>query len=239
MFGIPGNSFSLKSGGFLVPCQSSLERRFLRFANMEPSIVEIRGQYPIWDRATYAKDKELNLNMLGSAIKAIDFCVTLKKHCSEELQYMGVSCKYESDLDTLKATRRHEEEIRLLRIPNFKHIIFTEKSVSRLQDDNNLRLQSYMHKVEKIEPVYVAAARELARRLHATKATGSLDRVLGIICTKMDLNRDTTGYRLFSLAHYLGFLRWDHRFPLDPILEMKLEDPDIVLRRKNSTSKER
>ncbi|WDZ95757.1 TnsA endonuclease N-terminal domain-containing protein [Herbaspirillum sp. WKF16] len=225
IFGIPGNGPSLKSGGLYVPCQSWLEHKFLRFANMEPSIVEIRGQYPVWDRSTYARNKELNINMLGTAIKAIDFCVTVKPRTSGPLQYVGVSCKYENELETSKVIRRHEDEDRLFDIPGSQHIIITEQSITQLQDENNLMLHSYMQKTETIEPIYVAHARELARRLHDSTASGPLERVLGITCTKMELDRESTGYMLFALAHYLGFLRWNHHHRLDPKLSMMLEPP--------------
>lgn len=217
--GIAGSYFSLKAGG-RVACHSHLEARLLRYFEMCPFVVEIRTQYPSWDRAKYLRYSRLGWRMPKNAIMTIDFMLTLQIPGYPFLVYHGVSGKPAALVDLPGVKQRHARELEQLWSWASTHEVMTDATMSDREFRNYRRLYSYMYRTEDIKGHTLAAA-EFARALKATTAQGSLDRVIRMISKRLGYGF-MSGYRLFGLAHFLGYLQWDHRHAVAPELPMMI-----------------
>ncbi|MDR5803763.1 hypothetical protein [Caballeronia sp. LZ001] len=88
----------------------------------------------------------------------------------------------------------------------------TDLTISPVEHVNHRRLLSYMMHTRNIED-YVLPAAELARALAASKAKGTLDRVLTMVAKRLGWDQ-LAAYRIFGIAHFLGYLRWNHAHEL-------------------------
>lgn len=209
--GIAGSYFSFKAGG-RTALHSHLEARLLRFFEMCPFIIEIRTQYPAWDREKYLWYSERGRRMRKSDVMTIDFMLTLQIPGYPFRLYHGVSGKPAALVNNDKVVNRHRREEANLWRWGGTHEVMTEETIPEIEFRNHRRLFALMLHTEDIGAHALAAA-ELARALYATKARGSLARVLSMVAKRFGWNR-RRGYRLFGIAHFLGYLTWDHRFLL-------------------------
>ncbi|TDY87776.1 UNVERIFIED_ORG: hypothetical protein DFO49_4423 [Herbaspirillum seropedicae] len=181
---------------------------------MNPYVLEIRSQYPEWDRGKFAQRLIRGDDIPKNGVMTIDFMLTIKLPGSSQLHYHGVSFKPYAQLELDKNPERHERERHALGLWGATHEIMTEHTFSAQEDVNNQRLFQYMLHVTDINR-YALLAREFARRLLSSNATGSYDRVIAMTANLMRCSRDK-GYRLYALAHFLGYLRFDHQKELLP-----------------------
>ena len=207
--GIAGNHYSIKGAG-MMPTHSSLERKIATILEMNPYVIEIRAQYPDWYIEEFQKYQRLGKRFPKTKITTIDFVVTLKIPGIPYLLYHAISVKYDDDLE--ESDVRHAKEVTLTSRWSATHEVMTDLSVSDKQYVNTLRLLYYMRDVKNH-----GDRRELAMRFGAallrTKIRGSLDRVLRIVGKRFDMDLDSS-YQMFSLAHFFGFITWDHDYIL-------------------------
>jgi hypothetical protein len=217
--GIAGSYFSIKSGG-MTAVHSFLEAKLLAFFEMCPFVVEVRTQYPSWDRDEYLKFCSEDRPFPKNKIMTIDFMLTLQIPGIPYLIYHGVSGKPLALLDEQSVVGRHGREANQLWRWGGTHEVMTEHSVSKTEYVNYKRMLSYMVHTDDIGRYAVSAA-VLARALKATSARGDMNRVLGMVAKRFgwDLN---TGYRLFAIANFLGYLSWNHDYRLWPRNPMML-----------------
>lgn len=211
--GIASNTFSHKGHG-RVACLSNLERIGLSHFEMNPHVLEIRSQYPEWDRGKFTQRLVRGDNIPKNDVMTIDFVLTIKIPGSSRLHYHGISFKPYKDLELEKNPERHERERKILGLWGATHEIMTEHTFSEKEDVNNQRLFQYMLHVTDINR-YAKLAKDFAKRLLSSTAKGTYDRVITMNAKAMRQSRDE-GYRLYALAHFLGYLRFDHRNDLLP-----------------------
>ena len=218
--GIAGSYFSFKAGG-RTACHSFLEQKLLRYFEMCPFVIEIRTQYPAWNREEFLKYCAEGRRMPKNLLMTIDFMLTLGIP-GFPVRYHGVSGKPFSLLKEAKVVTRHKKETENVWKWGTTHEVMTEKTVTNLENLNHRRMLSYMLHTTDIGSHAIAAA-ELARALKATRAQGSLDRVLGMVARRHGFDF-RFGYRLFGIANFLGYLKWDHRFELHHANPLMLDE---------------
>ncbi|MGF6571586.1 hypothetical protein ABH945_003707 [Paraburkholderia sp. GAS333] len=209
--GIAGSYFSFKAGG-KTALHSHLEAKLLRYFEMCPFVTEIRTQYPSWDRQKYLWSCERGQRMRKSDVMTVDFMLTLQIPGYPFRVYHGVSGKPAALVHDEAVLRRHRREEGNLWKWRCTHEVMTEETIPETEFRNYRRLFAFMLHTEDIGKDALAA-KEFACALYATNASGSLERVLGIIAKRFGWSL-ARGYRLFGIGHFLGHLTWDHRYLL-------------------------
>lgn len=220
--GIAGSFFSHKGGGS-VAIHSHLEARLLTYFEMCPFVVEIRTQYPAWDRERYLWSCANDKRMRKTEIMTIDFMLRLYIP-GYGFRYHGVSGKPSDFIENARVVRRHGREAANMWQWESTHEAMTELTVPEIEYKNLRRLAASMRYVDDIDAHTLKAA-SLARALNATSARGSLGRVLTLMSDYFGWSIELT-YRNFAVAHFLGYLRWNHRHLLGagrPMMLMKGE----------------
>ncbi|MFC0167608.1 hypothetical protein ACFFKC_05900 [Pseudoduganella danionis] len=209
--GLPGYVYSHKAAGN-VPFHSNLEERLIIALELCPYVVEIRVQYPEWDEARLVRIVEQGGRMSKSEIMTLDIVATLKLPGCAEPKYHVISGKPSSLVEKPENQRRHSRERDAVCSWDATHEVMTELTVSYSEHGSNLLLLAFMRDVKNIED-WTDSAKAFANALKRTRIRGSLDRVLNIVSRRFnwDIN---TGYRIFSIAHFLGYLAWDHNYKL-------------------------
>jgi len=220
--GIAGNYFSFKGCG-LVPCHSDLEKRHLSCFEMNPFVIEIRGQYPEWERSVYRKYKALGMRMPKRSLMTIDFVLTLKIPGRPGLHYHAVSIKPYELLLQSSVQKRHKREVALLREWGCTHEVMTEHSITASQVMNNRRLFEYMRYTESIS-TYRAAASDMAVALLKDVVLRTCDRKIEIVANRAGWSLNE-GYRIFAIANFLGYLAINHKHELLPDKPLYLLQP--------------
>lgn len=225
--GIPSNTYSIKGHG-PVACLSNLERQVLSFLEMNPAVVQIRSQYPEWDFAKIAERRRNNRNytMRETEMLTIDFVVTYQAPGTRELKYHAISCKPYTDLVLDEVIRRHDKEWSFVSLWDCTHEIMTEHSISEIEDRNNQRLLQYMLYTEDVY-LYAGNAHALAIALDSLNPDGDYDHVLTWVGHRFDWSRDDA-YRYFGIAHFLGYMTFDHSRELLPEAPMFAQRPELL-----------
>lgn len=219
--GVAGTRPSLKAGGNTV-FHSHLEEKLLFYFEMCPLVVEIRAQYPVWEYGRPSDCDASKRRMRKSDVLTIDYLLTIVRPDTGALHYHGVSGKPSGKILEHDVVKRHEKEARLLADFGMSHEVMSEMSVSPTEYLNCARLCEYMSKTSRSQVGQLApAAKTLALALTRTSASGSLDRVLGIVGRRLGHNLNSA-YRLFAIANFLGALRWNHWYKLSPSSPMRL-----------------
>lgn len=225
--GVPNNTFSIKGHG-AVACLSNLERQVLSSLEMNPAVVEIRTQYPEWNFLEIAERRRSNryYQMREVEMFTVDFIITYQIPGTHELRYHAISCKPLDYLLDDDVVRRHEKEIRYLALWGCTHEIMTEYSISEIEDLNNQRLLQYMLYVENVYH-YANHAHALAIALDSLRPDGDYDDVLAWLGNQFDWTRNDA-YRYFGIAHFLGYLKFDHSRELLPESPMYERHPELL-----------
>ncbi|MCK4140496.1 hypothetical protein ACQUJZ_16575 [Ralstonia pseudosolanacearum] len=217
--GIAGYHFSFKAGG-QVACHSSLEARLLAYFEMCPFVVEIRTQYPQWNREAFLAYCREGRMFPRSELATIDFMLTLRIPGIPYLTYHGVSGKPRTHLERKSVKARHEREARGLSEWCATHEVMTEAAVNDTEYESYRRMFEHMKYVELEEMGnLVDGARQFALDLLATKATGSAGRVVPMIGNRLGWGKNKS-FRLLAVALFLGYLKWDVRYlyaPWEPL----------------------
>ncbi|SAK96046.1 hypothetical protein AWB76_07233 [Caballeronia temeraria] len=219
--GIAGSYFSHKAGG-RTACHSFLEAKLLRSFEMNPYVIEIRTQYPSWDRDAFLAYALRGRRMPKNKVLTIDFMLTLHIPGYPFRLYLGVSGKPSALLQEPAVLGRHERETSQLWTWGCAHEVMTERTVTEREHVNCRRLLSYMLHTDDIGAL-VPAVVEFAQAISTTTASGPLKRVIGMVAKRLG-HDERMGFRLFGLAHFLGYLRWNHRYELDPRKPLSLSD---------------
>jgi len=219
--GIPSNTYSIKGRG-MVACLSDLERRFLSYCEMNPMVLEIRSQYPEWDRKKSASALASDEKLLETDIMTIDFVLTLQSSHTNKVRYHAVSCKTYKELYLPKTIRRHAREVEFLRLWGCTHQIVTEFFFSKYQDVNNQRLLQFMLHTKNIYEL-IPAAYKFASLIRRAKGSGSLDELIAWAAKQLGLALDA-GYTLLGVAHYVGFMVCDHSKELLPETQLDFNE---------------
>ncbi|CAN0627317.1 protein of unknown function [Burkholderia multivorans] len=181
--------------------------------------IRLRTQYPSWDREKYLRYCTRGKRMPKSEIMTVDFMLTLKIP-GHPLRYHGVSGKPAAFVEDQKVIIRHGRESDALWKWECTHEVMTDETIPEIEFKNYRHLFAFMLHTEDIGTHALAAA-DFARALYATGTRGSLDRVLRLITKRFGWTL-RFGYRLFGIAHFLGYLTWDHRYELSRDLPMML-----------------
>jgi hypothetical protein len=213
--GVAGYYFSFKAGGE-VACHSHLEARLLAYFEMCPFVVEIRTQYPQWNREAFLAYCREGRMFPRNELATIDFMLTLSVPGEPYLIYHAVSAKPEEHLSLPKVRARHERERKGAAEWCATHEIMTELSVTEPEYWSYLRMLSHMQHVELDEIGSLAGDAGLfAQDLLATRATGSAARVVSMLGKRRGWNKDNS-FRMLAVALFLGHLKWDVRFSYEP-----------------------
>ncbi|MEC5407647.1 hypothetical protein VOM14_19030 [Paraburkholderia sp. MPAMCS5] len=220
--GVAGYYYSFKGMG-KVACHSWLEARLLRYFEMCPFVVEIRTQYPQWDRAEFLEYCRSNSRYPDNRLRTIDFMLRL---CLPGLPYHiyhGVSAKPDAQLLDRKVITRHRKEADGLWEWGGTHEQMTELTVSELETTNYERLLTYMgqQSTDDIRGLARPAA-IFGRALKKSEAKGSMDRVVGMVGKRHGWSLNEA-YRVMAIAFFLGHLQWDHRYEIHPLEPMHLK----------------
>lgn len=207
--GVAGYYYSLKGRG-QVACHSRLEARLLQYFEMCPLVVEIRTQYPQWNREEFREYVLSGSQHAEPRLRTIDFMLTLAIPGIPYLVYHGVSGKPFEQLGDATVMSRHEKEAKGLWEWGGTHEVMTDKTVSEREAKNYERILAALQHTEPDEIDELAAPAALfARKLMKSNAQGPMDRVVGMVGRRMGLSfRDA--YRMSAVAFFLGHLRWDH-----------------------------
>ncbi|WP_413193418.1 hypothetical protein [Pararobbsia alpina] len=209
--GVAGYYFSFKAGG-QVACHSHLEARLLAYFEMCPFVVEIRTQYPLWNRESFLAYCREGRMFPRNELMTVDFMLTLKVPGIPHLIYHGVSGKPAAHLKLPNVISRHQREVDELWIWGTSHEVMTEDAVSEVEYESYLRMFSYMKYVELDElEQLMGGARQLSEALLETQADGPASRVVPMVGNILGLNRQTS-FRLLAVALFLGHLRWDVQY---------------------------
>ncbi|WP_233578548.1 TnsA endonuclease N-terminal domain-containing protein [Aquitalea sp. FJL05] len=211
--GIAGNYFGFKGGG-LTPNHSGLEERCLYHFGMNPFVVEVRAQYPEWERGMYQECKEMNLRMPKRGVITIDFLLTLKMPGGSGFHYHAISVKPYEKLKQLSVQKRHLREVELLHWWGCTHEIMNEHSISIREHINNRRLFEYMKMVNDVS-AYQEVASNMATILLSETKFEICDQRVSAAAGYLGLGRDA-GYRIFAIANFLGYLTLDHEHEILP-----------------------
>jgi hypothetical protein len=220
--GVAGYHHSFKGMG-KVACHSWLEARLLTYFEMNPFVVEIRTQYPQWDRAEFLEYCRSRSRYPDNRLRTIDFMLRLCLPGIPYHIYHGVSAKPDAKLTDPKVISRHQKEAGGLWEWGGTHEHMTELTVPEQETKNYERMLTYMgqRSAEDIRR-FAKPASDLARRLKSSKAKGPMDRVVGMVG-----NRDgwtlNEAYMLMAIAFFLGHLRWDHKYEFLPLEQMHLK----------------
>lgn len=231
--GVSGHMFSRKANG-VIPFHSFIEQRIHTHLELNPLVVEIRAQYPEFDQNRWGAAKmqaELMRRltpdshglMAANQIISLDCVATLALPGTKELLYHAISGKPDSLLLKPSVIRRHEKERMLRARWNSTFEIMTDLTFSLQEHRNNVRILRYMPRITDVH-AHSAIAAKFAADLRRTSTKGSVNRVLTLIGTRMGLTRGQC-YQYFAVAHYCGYLRWDHSFELRPNRQFKLATP--------------
>lgn len=217
--GIAGYHFSFKAGG-QVACHSSLEARLLAYFEMCPFVVEIRTQYPQWNRAAFLAYCSEGRIFPRNELATIDFMLTLRIPRIPYPIYHGVSGKPNAHLERKSVKARHKREADGLWEWGSSHEIMTETTVTDIEYESYRRMFEHMKYVEIAElEGLVDSAREFALALSTTLAGGCADRVVPMIGRRLGWDRNKS-FRMLTLALFLGHLKWDARYlyaPWEPL----------------------
>ncbi|MEX3984059.1 hypothetical protein AB4Y45_34415 [Paraburkholderia sp. EG287A] len=209
--GVAGYYFSFKAGG-QVACHSHLEARLLAYFEMCPFVVEIRAQYPQWNREAFLAYCREGRMFPRNELATVDFMLTLCIPGVPYLIYHAVSGKPYEHLLHPKVKARHERERNSAAEWCATHEVMTERSVTDLEYWNSLRMLSHMQHVAPDEIGDLAGdARLFAHDLLATKASGNAERVVHMLGKRRGWNKDNS-FRMLAIALFLGHLKWDARF---------------------------
>ncbi|TCG05114.1 hypothetical protein BZM27_36080 [Paraburkholderia steynii] len=209
--GIASYQFSIKRQGVLN-CHSGLEARLLLYFDFCPFVLEARTQYPSWSREEYHRYVEERRRFPKQKVMSIDFMLTLRIPDLPYVVYHGVSAKPYSLIHTKSVEKRHEKEASRLSEWAASHEVMDEYTVSDTEYANYLLLNEWMIHVDIGR--YWSAAFEFASDVMRSSATGSLDRILGMLGRRRGYNLNES-YRLFAVAVFMGYLVVDHKFQLD------------------------
>ncbi|CAD6538808.1 hypothetical protein LMG28140_03299 [Paraburkholderia metrosideri] len=217
--GIAGYHFSFKAGG-QVACHSSLEARLLAYFEMCPFVIEIRTQYPQWNREAFLAYCEEGRPFPVNELLTIDFMLTILIPGLPYPIYHGVSGKPSAHLQKKKVIRRHDRESGGLWEWGATHEIMTEKTVDDTEYESYRRMFEHMKYVELAELEHLGVdARVFAHDLLVTNATGNARRVVPMLGKRRGWDSDQS-FRLLAVAIFLGYLKWDVRHlyaPWEPL----------------------
>lgn len=209
--GLSGYFFCHKAGTE-IPVHSDLERRLLTALELCPYVIEIRAQYSEWDPTYLAEIDRQGRRIARHQIMTIDIMVTLKIPGCSGVVYHAISGKPSALVEKLKNQKRHKNERDAVKVWGATHEVQTELTVPWQEYSNNLLLLAYMKNVDNIAELAVSA-RAFADVLKRTRIRGMLDRVIEIVARRFGWNVNT-GYRIFAVAHFLGYLVWNHDYKL-------------------------
>lgn len=220
--GVAGNHYSIKGNG-RIPCLSTVEKQHLSCFELNPYVIEIRMQYPEWDSVKFQQYKAGKRRFPKNGIMTIDFMLTLKIPGDSCLRYHAVSSKEAVDLETPSVIRRNKREANAVQRWNATHELLADTGYSKLEYSNNERILQFMKKVD-FHSSFSTISRDTATfavALNSSVAVGCVDRVIGMVAKRLgwDLN---TGYRLFAVGIFLGYISWDHKFLLSTKSEFKI-----------------
>lgn len=218
--GVAGYYYSFKARG-QVALHSHLEARLLAYFEMCPFVVEIRTQYPQWDRESFLSYCREGRLFPRNELMTIDFLLTLKIPGIPYRVYHGVSGKPVAHLEIEGVKRRHRREAEGLWRWGCTHEIMTEKTLSDIEYESYLRMFTHMQHVGNDELGRLAgSASKMASALLATHARGPARRVVTMVGKRLGWD-STTSFRLLACALFLGYLKWDTKYlysPVEPLM---------------------
>ncbi|HKT97115.1 MAG TPA: hypothetical protein VJS30_11330, partial [Paraburkholderia sp.] len=221
--GVAGYYFSLKAHG-QVALHSHLEARLLAYFEMCPFVVEIRTQYPQWDRDAFLAYCREGRLFVRKELMTIDFMLTLRIPGIPYRVYHGVSGKPFAQLELEPVKRRHKREADGLWKWGCTHEVMTEKTLSDIEYESYLRMFTHMGQVENEElGRLVGSAAKMASSLLATEARGDARRVVTMVGKRLGWDSNTS-FRLLAIALFLGYLKWDTKHlysPAKPLMFMR------------------
>lgn len=216
--GLSGNFFGIKSGRH-HPVHSALEARLRASFDMCPYVLDIRTQYPSWDKAEYERYFLQGRKFPKNRVMTIDFMLTLLLPGETCVQYHGVSGKPRRLMDEPAVISRHAREVLQLGEWGCTHEVLDEHAVSYCEYANYCLLKSWLLWTD-IGRCSAQSA-EFAGLVGRSSITGHLDRVLTVLGRRLGHSLEQA-YRLFAVAAFLGYLQLDYRFRLQPSMPLCL-----------------
>ncbi|MCE4058714.1 hypothetical protein LXM60_00630 [Pandoraea sputorum] len=222
--GKTGNSgnHAIRKAANKAVTHSHHEARILDYLELCPFVVEIRTQYPLWDRRKWGDSRSGKIPRRATI--TVDIVATLRIPWQRELVYVVISVKRDDVLADKNVIRRHEKEVRLSQQWGMRHAVMTWASIPEIESENLARILEKIKQEPDIQTL-TYPAKMLSEMLLETKAKGTMDEVLRLIGRRLGLSLDDA-YTLVAVAIFLGYLEWDHRFRFDSNLPMKIRMPN-------------
>ncbi|MGT2454414.1 TnsA endonuclease N-terminal domain-containing protein [Cupriavidus basilensis] len=207
--GLSGNWVRIKTGTG-SPQHSLIEAKALAKFDFHTWVLEARSQYPFWDAEKYLRYYRAGRPFPKTSVATFDFMLTLCIPWTQELHYHCVSIKPSGQLDDAKVVRRHEREAKWCAERGITWECLTELDFPEREYWNHKVLKRFLRDAGITRQM--ADAREYAERVSRSSASGSLNHLLKCANRRWTL---LECYQMFGVAVLMGWLRIDHRFPLE------------------------
>ncbi|MFV8580992.1 hypothetical protein ACNRBH_17855 [Ralstonia pseudosolanacearum] len=189
---------------------STGESRILYALLFHPYVVDIRDQYPFYDRKVYQRTVSSGQRLRVADKTTVDVVVTYLLPGDAHLHYHCISIKSERYEPTKQDSRREAKELLLASSRGWTWELMRRDAVTAQHYINCAVLHSLV-RYTNIHALYDGAA-QFARVLLRSERGATTDAVFSRICKRLSLERHQA-YRLFATAVAFGFVRLDNTRP--------------------------
>lgn len=209
---VSDNPFA-KYGTGAVPAHAGQEQRIQLAAFFCPHVLDIRSQYYYGDEET---DRLLVLRAITdrNQLPTLDLMLTILCPWTRRIVYHAINVK-PKEMQRGKAFKnRVARDLAFCNRWGFTYEVLCQEEFSKLELGNHWALFSRLRFLNR-DAVY-RPAWEFARMLNSSTASGTADRVLGMVGRRFGVGLDNS-HRLFAAAVFFGFVRLDmgHMFRSD------------------------
>lgn len=223
--GMAGNWRCIKANRG-VGLHSWLEARALATFDFHPRVLEIRVQYPFWDRDKYLQYMKAGKPFPKRLVPTMDFMLTLLRN-DGSIRYHCVSLKAAGALDEDEVEGRQRRELDWCEQWGITWELLTEGDFPEQAYFNHVVLRGFMSGKDLHDLRHEArcfADRILkSTTIDLTKrdgTNGTLNHVLK--CASWGTIPRRKCYRLFAVAACIGHLKIDHEYPLGEYKQLYL-----------------
>ncbi|AXW34801.1 hypothetical protein CJO88_16650 [Ralstonia solanacearum] len=211
------NPFS-KHGNGSVPAHASQEQRIQLACFFCPHVLDIRSQY-------YYCDDEMDQRILNGYIPVrnklptLDLMLTINCPSTKRIVYHAINVKpvgRQKDKDVQSRITRDRKFCDRL---GFTYEMLSKEDFPDVELGNHWALFGQL-RYQNLDAIHVPA-KEFARFLNGSTASGTADRVLGMVGRRYGVNL-ADSYRLFAAATFFGFVRLDMNYVFASDMELML-----------------
>lgn len=201
---VSDNPFA-KYGSGVVPAHAGQEQRIQLAAFFCPHVLDIRPQYYYGDEDT---DRLILLNAITdrNQLPTLDLVLTILCPWTRRVVYHAINVKPKEMQKGVPFERRVARDLAFCNRWRFTYEVQSQEDFPKLELGNHWALFSQL-RFQNRDAIY-QSAREFARLLNSSTASGTADRVLGMVGRRFGVGLGDS-YRLFAAAAFFGFVRLD------------------------------